>query len=38
MNWWSGAAVTLGLVTVALYTLPYGLVLLAALYWVWKRS
>ena len=37
MNW-PGLIVSAGLVFLALTTLPYGLLLLAGLYWIWRRS
>ncbi len=37
MNW-AGAAVTAGVVLVALQTMPYGIMILAALYWLWRKS
>lgn len=37
MNW-AGILVTLGVLAVAVATMPYGLVLLVALAWVWQRS
>lgn len=37
MNW-PGIFVTGGLLLVAFYTMPWGLLLLAGLYWIWRRS
>lgn len=37
MNW-AGLLVSVGLITLVVLTLPYGLVLLAGLAWVWWRS
>lgn len=37
MNW-GGLSVTVGLVALAAMTAPYGLVILAGLYWVWRKS
>lgn len=37
MNWGALAA-TFGVVVIAVATAPYGLVLLAGLYWLWRRS
>ena len=37
MNW-AGLLVAAGIVAVAVATMPYGLVLLAGLWWVWRKS
>lgn len=37
MNW-AGMLVTIGLLAVAVTTMPYGLVLLGGLWWVWSKS
>lgn len=37
MNW-AGAAVALGVAAVVVSTMPYGLALLPALYWIWRKS
>lgn len=37
MNW-AGIAVTAGVLAVAAFTLPWGLLLLAGLVWVLRRS
>ena len=37
MNW-ANASVAVGLIVLALATMPYGLVILAGLVWVWRRS
>lgn len=37
MNW-GALVVALGLVAVAVMTAPYGLVILAGLYWIWRKS
>jgi hypothetical protein len=35
---WPAIVVTAGLLMVAFSTLPWGLLVLGALYWVWRRS
>lgn len=37
MNW-AGIAVTVGVLAVVAFTLPWGLVLLAGLWWMLRRS
>ncbi len=37
MNW-AGISVTVGLLVLAWHTLPYGVVVLGLLWWVWERS
>lgn len=37
MNW-AGLSIALGLLTLAIFTMPYGLVIIAAMVWVWKRG
>lgn len=37
MNW-VGLSIALGLLTLAIFTMPYGLVIIAAMVWVWRRG
>lgn len=34
----ANVSVTIGLVTLAFVTMPYGLIILAALFWLWRRG
>lgn len=36
MNW-AGASIVAGLVGLAIFTMPYGLVIVAGLAWVWHK-
>ncbi len=38
MNLLGAAITTLGIVALALFTLPYGLILLVGLWWLWRRG
>lgn len=37
MNW-AGLSIAIGLIGLAVFTMPYGLVILAGMVWVWRRS
>lgn len=37
MNW-SGLLIVIGLVGLAFFTMPYGIAILAGIYWVWSRG
>jgi len=35
---WTGFSVVSGMVGLAIFTMPYGLVIIAAMVWVWRRG